>query len=70
MQANGCSDHNGTTGGGRRSISNSPEISGSSSNGAVLSNGNNKEHDLNILSKTDQDIVRLIGQHLRGLGFK
>jgi len=69
MQANGCSDHNGTTGGGRRSISNSPEISGSSSNGAVLSNGNNKEHDLNILSKTDQDIVRLIGQHLRGLGF-
>ena len=66
---NGCSEQNGTTTEHKLNTLSS-ETKASSSNGAV-SNGNDKEHKSPPeLSRVDQDIVRLIGQHLRGLGFK
>ena len=65
MQANGCSELNNGNANGN-GIGNGTEHSkASTSNGVDLTNGTSKD-----LSKTDQDIVRLIGQHLRGLGFK
>ncbi|XP_012942638.1 WD repeat-containing protein 26 isoform X2 [Aplysia californica] len=68
MQANGCSQHNGTT---DSSLVDPHSIrtSASTSNGAVTANGTMTGQNSKNLSKTDQDIVRLIGQHLRGLGF-
>ncbi|ESO84471.1 hypothetical protein LOTGIDRAFT_168706 [Lottia gigantea] len=66
MQANGCPQHNGET---------EESASSSQQNGACLSTTNGGMHGSNnncpnpkIMSRTDQDIVRLIGQHLRGLG--
>lgn len=65
MQSNGCPQHNGTSG---------DPASTSHQNGACssVSNGelNDKPSQTKPMSQTDQDIVRLIAQHLRGLGLK
>lgn len=65
MQTNGCAQHNGTT-----DLHENGSSTQSTSNGAVTTNGSTQEQSGRNLSKIDQDIVRLIGQHLRGLGFK
>lgn len=64
MQSNGCSQHNGTSG---------DSASSSHQNGSCTSVSNGDLNDTPInqtisMSQTDQDIVRLIAQHLRGLG--
>lgn len=64
MQTNGCPQHNGATG-----------IATSSHQNGVcdgITNGDvpDKDSDPKPMSKTDQDIVRLVVQHLRGLGLK
>ncbi|BFZ07001.1 hypothetical protein BsWGS_10039 [Bradybaena similaris] len=68
MQANGFSEHNGTfepSGFDIYTTRGSPLTS----NGEIHKNGKMVAQNNRSLSKTDQDIVRLIGQHLRGLGF-
>ncbi|XP_060070874.1 WD repeat-containing protein 26-like [Ylistrum balloti] len=61
MQANGCPQHNGAT-----------EIATTSQQNGTCSSLTNGELDKPVppksMSQTDQDIVRLIVQHLRGLG--
>ncbi|CAH1791472.1 unnamed protein product [Owenia fusiformis] len=64
MQTNGCPQHNGESG---------PPPSTSNVNGACATNGvangeTERQCTLKHISKTDQDIIRLIGQHLKGLG--
>ena len=68
MQANGCQQqHNGAT----------TEPSTSQMNGSCTSTSNGQvhhDHDrmspVDLMSQTDRDIVRLIGQHLRSLGLQ
>ena len=64
MQANGCPQHNGE----------SIVATSSQQNGSCTSFANGDFHVKSIprkpMSQTDQDIVRLIVQHLRGLGLK
>ncbi|KAL3874085.1 hypothetical protein ACJMK2_037148 [Sinanodonta woodiana] len=64
MQANGCPQHNRAS---------EDEIASSSHQNGMhehVSNGNiiEKPHHIKIMTKVEQDIVRLIGQHLRLLG--
>ncbi|BFZ11631.1 hypothetical protein BsWGS_14670 [Bradybaena similaris] len=68
QQANGCSQLNGTIepDGYESHTLRNPEAL---SNGEINGNGTIGDQYNKILSRTDQDIVRLIGQHLRGLGF-
>lgn len=70
MQANGFSEHNGTFEPSGLDILYTTRGSSLTSNGEVHKNGMMVAQNNRALSKTDQDIVRLIGQHLRGLGFK
>ncbi|KAK7103941.1 WD repeat-containing protein 26-like isoform X2 [Littorina saxatilis] len=65
MQANGCPQHNGESEEATPSQQNG--LCPSATNGEIIENGN-KPTATKVLSRTDQDIVRLIGQHLRGLG--
>ncbi|GFR94913.1 WD repeat-containing protein 26 [Elysia marginata] len=68
MQANGNSQHNGTS--GSDGFDSRPRRNpATTSNGEVASNGTNNDQSTKSLSSIDEDIVRLIGQHLRGLGF-
>lgn len=64
MQANGCPQHNGES-----SIATSSQQNGSCT---TFANGDFhiKSTPRKPMSQTDQDIVRLIVQHLRGLGLK
>lgn len=72
QQANGCTQHNGAS----ASTTNDDyddEIATSSS--SHHRNGNiaddyNADATTPIMGKTDQDIVRLIGQHLKTIGLK
>lgn len=67
MQANGCPQHNGESEEATTSQQNG--LCPSAANGEIIEN-NTKSAAMKALSRTDQDIVRLIGQHLRGLGLK
>lgn len=60
QQANGCPQHNGATNEDYETPSSSQQ------------NGNAAEHKSPVpaMGKTDQDIVRLIGQHLKTIGLK
>ena len=71
MQSNGCAAHNGATGDSHT------QPSTSQMNGACSANSNGELHEdvdgvapVKLMCQTDQDVVRLIGQHLRGLGLK
>jgi len=62
MQAtNGCVQENGES-----ASSSHKNGSGEAENGEI--NGETKELSSKLVKRSDQDIVRLIGQHLRGLG--
>ncbi|KAK7473695.1 hypothetical protein BaRGS_00035092 [Batillaria attramentaria] len=65
MQANGCPQHNGESEEATTSQQNG--LCPAATNGEIFEN-NSKSAAMKALSRTDQDIVRLIGQHLRGLG--
>ena len=65
MQANGCPQHNGES---EETTSQQNGVCPSESGVKIIDNGN--ESGIKALTRTDQDIVRLIGQHLRGLGLK
>jgi hypothetical protein len=67
MQANGCPQYNGESEEATTSQHNG--LGPSATNGEIVENGN-KTSAVKPLTSTDQDIVRLIGQHLRGLGLK
>lgn len=72
MQTNGCSpQHNGQVDADSTAPSTSVQLngacSGPSSNGDIHENSN-RPGRIRIMSQTDRDIVRLIGQHLRSLG--
>ena len=69
MQANGCSQQNGE--------SEAATASTSQRNGACSNTANGDLHEqgervgfTKAMNQTDQDTVRLIGQHLRSLGLK
>ncbi|XP_076464309.1 WD repeat-containing protein 26-like [Babylonia areolata] len=64
MQANGCPQHNGES---EEATTSQQNGLCPANNGEIVENGN-KPTAFKALSQTDQDIVRLIGQHLRGLG--
>lgn len=68
MQANGCS-HNGTTEPATSIVSHSNGTCSNVANGQVNGQSERGTHG-KTLSKSDRDIVRLIGQHLRGLGLE
>ena len=65
MQTNGCQEYNGTV----RSF----HAYGCQLNGETSAAGNNhgdaSETSVKNITKTDRDIIRLIGQYLRNLGF-
>ncbi|CAI9730443.1 repeat-containing 26-like [Octopus vulgaris] len=66
MQSNGCPQHNGES----EEIASTSRQNGSCSataNGEVATL-EDRQHLLKTMSQADQDVVRLIGQHLRGLG--
>ncbi|XP_046579884.1 WD repeat-containing protein 26-like isoform X1 [Haliotis rubra] len=68
MQANfnGCQQHNGDT---TEEIASTSQQNGAcSATNGILSSETERETSMKSMSRTDQDIVRLIGQHLRGLG--
>lgn len=59
QQANGCPQQNGATDEQYDTASSSQQ------------NGNLDEYEtMPVLSKVDQDVVRLIGQHLKAIGLK
>ncbi|KAK3702754.1 hypothetical protein RRG08_042739 [Elysia crispata] len=68
MQANGNSQHNGTSGSDPFD-SRHRRNPATTSNGEISANGTSSSQNTKNLSSIDEDIVRLIGQHLRGLGF-
>ena len=68
MQSNGCPQHNGES----EEVASTSRPNGTCSataNGEVTT-PEDKQHLLKNMSRADQDVVRLIGQHLRGLGLK
>jgi hypothetical protein len=64
MQANGCPQHNGETGESSSQITNGA-CSSDAVNGDSGRSGGQKD-----MNQTDQDIVRLIGQHLKEMGLE
>ena len=70
MQTNGCNQHNGLT--PTESTSTGSQLNGShhrETNGQLTEDSENAIK-FSLMSTADQDIVRLIGQHLRSLGLK
>ncbi|XP_064623467.1 WD repeat-containing protein 26-like isoform X1 [Lineus longissimus] len=65
MQANGCPQHNGDTGESSSQITN-----GACSVDAVNGDAGHSAGGQKDMSQTDQDIVRLIGQHLKEMGLE
>ena len=71
MQSNGCAAHNGGTG-DRQVQASTSQMNGAcsaTSNGELREDGEGTE-PVKLMCQSDRDIVRLIGQHLRGLGLK
>ena len=72
--ANGCDAHNENGGtGDQQTQASTSQLNGAcapASNGDLSSEVNLHVAPIKIMCQTDQDIVRLIGQHLRGLGLK
>ncbi|KAK2170458.1 hypothetical protein NP493_1154g00038 [Ridgeia piscesae] len=69
MQSNGCAAHNGGTG-DRQVQASTSQMNGAcsaTSNGELREDGEGTE-PVKLMCQSDRDIVRLIGQHLRGLG--
>lgn len=70
MHTNGCPQQNGdiNTGGNMPSTSHMNGSHGPSANGDIYPES--RQTSFSSMSQTDQDIIRLIGQHLRGLGLQ
>ena len=71
IHSNGCppqaqNDVRSSSDSGERSSRSTAQMNGAH----AMANGDVHEEPVKILSQTDQDIIRLIGQHLRGLGLE